>query len=108
MDDAHFRDIRTRFDLGLRERAPPARRRSDELRNALRCGELELVYQPIVEAASLHIASFEALLRWNHPVPASFIPTISSLWPSERGSSMQSARGYCSRRARNVRLGHPA
>jgi len=39
----------------------------DDLRQALERGQLELYYQPIVDARSGRIASAEALLRWNHP-----------------------------------------
>jgi EAL domain-containing protein (putative c-di-GMP-specific phosphodiesterase class I) len=46
---------------------------------ARRNGELELYYQPIINAVSREIAGFEALMRWNHPTlgqiaPADFIP----------------------------------
>jgi len=39
----------------------------NELRLALERGQLELYYQPIVDARSGKITSAEALLRWNHP-----------------------------------------
>lgn len=39
----------------------------DELRLAQERGQLEVYYQPIVDASSGQIASAEALLRWNHP-----------------------------------------
>jgi len=50
-----------------------------DLRRALPCGELSLVYQPQVLCGTGRVAGFEALLRWNHPVrgqvsPADFIP----------------------------------
>lgn len=50
-----------------------------DLREALNRREFELVYQPVVEANSQRIISFEALIRWNHPTrgqisPADFIP----------------------------------
>ncbi|HTH27159.1 MAG TPA: EAL domain-containing protein [Sphingobium sp.] len=49
------------------------------LRSAIENGELHLEYQPVVDVATGNLASFEALLRWNHPVfgnvsPAKFIP----------------------------------
>lgn len=51
-----------------------------ELSTALKQGQFELFYQPIVDAATREVAAFEALVRWNHPsrgivVPAAFIPT---------------------------------
>lgn len=46
---------------------------------ALRRGELYLAYQPIVSTFNYSVASFEALLRWDHPQfgnipPGEFIP----------------------------------
>jgi diguanylate cyclase (GGDEF)-like protein len=50
----------------------------DDLRLALERNQLEVYYQPIIDASSGLIASAEALLRWNHPQhgllsPARFI-----------------------------------
>jgi diguanylate cyclase (GGDEF)-like protein/PAS domain S-box-containing protein len=49
------------------------------LRNAVENGELHLLYQPVVKAASGALTGFEALLRWTHPEfgnvsPAKFVP----------------------------------
>ncbi|MDQ3775175.1 MAG: diguanylate cyclase [Pseudomonadota bacterium] len=51
----------------------------NELRRALRKGELTLHYQPQVQTRDTRIVGAEALLRWKHPErgwisPASFIP----------------------------------
>ncbi len=53
---------------------------SMELGTALKQGQFELHYQPIVDAATREVVAFEALVRWNHPtrgvvIPAAFIPT---------------------------------
>jgi EAL domain-containing protein (putative c-di-GMP-specific phosphodiesterase class I) len=50
-----------------------------DLRHALQDGQLVLYYQPLVNLETHTIESFEALLRWNHPVrglvgPDQFIP----------------------------------
>jgi diguanylate cyclase (GGDEF)-like protein len=50
-----------------------------ELRKAVRVGEFEVFYQPIVNLGENRISGFEALLRWNHPTrgivsPDAFIP----------------------------------
>ena len=49
------------------------------LRRAVEHGQLQLVYQPKVDAQSLQITAAEALLRWEHPqrgtiTPAVFVP----------------------------------
>ena len=68
-----------RFDRALEAE----QRRRDELelglRDALRRGELGIVYQPQVSCATGRVAGVEALLRWAHPVhgavpPAEFVP----------------------------------
>jgi diguanylate cyclase (GGDEF)-like protein/PAS domain S-box-containing protein len=59
-----------------------ARRRhllENELRGALIRGEMELYFQPVVDADTLSVRSFEALMRWQHPTlgllsPLEFIP----------------------------------
>jgi diguanylate cyclase (GGDEF)-like protein len=50
-----------------------------ELRHAISAHELELHYQPIVDAASMKVTAAEALLRWRHPhrgllSPDKFLP----------------------------------
>lgn len=52
-----------------------------DLAIALEKNQFELHYQPLVNMATGRISSFEALLRWNHPVkglqpPDAFIPLI--------------------------------
>ncbi|HIK18690.1 MAG TPA: EAL domain-containing protein [Leptolyngbyaceae cyanobacterium M33_DOE_097] len=51
----------------------------NELHQALDLKQFQLVYQPIMEVSSEQIASFEALIRWQHPTrgvisPVVFIP----------------------------------
>jgi EAL domain-containing protein (putative c-di-GMP-specific phosphodiesterase class I) len=55
-----------------------------DLRQAIQRGEFHLEFQPIVDPATGAILSFEALLRWNHPVqgaisPADFIPVAEEI-----------------------------
>jgi diguanylate cyclase (GGDEF)-like protein len=71
-----------RFRLFDPELAEASRRRSElerDLRVALKSGQFNIVYQPVVELSDHTISGFEALLRWNHPKrgaisPAEFIP----------------------------------
>ncbi len=63
------------MDSGARDRLAL----TSELRTAIERGQLELYYQPKVDAASLQISGVEALIRWNHPQrglvsPGVFIP----------------------------------
>ena len=51
----------------------------NDLRQAIDRGELEVMYQPIVRAATEEISGFESLVRWTHPSrgaisPDKFIP----------------------------------
>lgn len=76
------RDGGNRFRLFDPELADAVRRRSElerDLRIALKSGQFNLVYQPVVDLSDHTISGFEALLRWNHPKrgaisPAEFIP----------------------------------
>ncbi len=50
-----------------------------DLRRAIKTEELYMVFQPIIEAKSMRVVSFEALVRWNHPTrgivsPGQFLP----------------------------------
>jgi diguanylate cyclase (GGDEF)-like protein/PAS domain S-box-containing protein len=45
-----------------------------DLRRALTSGEFHLVYQPQLNLATNALTGMEALLRWNHSLPAEFIP----------------------------------
>ena len=52
-----------------------------DLRQAVRAGAFELVYQPLLNLAANTVSGFEALLRWRHPSrgmvsPAEFIPLM--------------------------------
>lgn len=52
-----------------------------DIRQAIDNGELRLHFQPIVDLQSQAVASFEALIRWEHPqhgllAPGEFIPLI--------------------------------
>jgi diguanylate cyclase len=58
-------------------------RLADDLRVAVRRGEMRLVYQPVFRTAELTPIGFEALARWNHPVegligPERFIPVADA------------------------------
>jgi diguanylate cyclase (GGDEF)-like protein/PAS domain S-box-containing protein len=55
-----------------------------DLRRALSQQEFEVFYQPLIDVRTRQVCSFEALLRWRHPVrglvaPDSFIPAAEEL-----------------------------
>ncbi len=56
-----------------------------DLKTALQRGELEVHYQPIVDAVSLEICEMEALVRWNHPKLGCLLPTAFVAAAEESG-----------------------
>jgi diguanylate cyclase (GGDEF)-like protein/PAS domain S-box-containing protein len=67
------------FEHGLHAAAEERAELEQDLRDAIKRGEFQLNYQPIVYAASETIVGFEALMRWSHPLhgpisPARFVP----------------------------------
>ena len=71
------------FETGMDARAQARRIIELDLRAAVRNGEFELNYQPIIQVESGEVTSFEALVRWRHPhrgviSPGDFIPLAES------------------------------
>jgi predicted signal transduction protein with EAL and GGDEF domain len=70
------------FDESLRARATSAIETATALRGAIRRGELEVYYQPIVATKSRKTVVYEALVRWNWQgrvrTPNEFIPIAES------------------------------
>lgn len=67
------------FDSHLRMRRTEHQEIEAELKRAILADELELYYQPIVNAGTGAVEAYEALMRWNHPArgflqPGQFIP----------------------------------
>ena len=76
--DGSGNDIRF-FESGFHARAEERRRIELALHGAVDAGEFSLNYQPVVDAGTLEIRSFEALLRWHNAElgqvpPTKFIP----------------------------------
>ncbi len=49
---------------------------ANDLRHAVRAGELQLLYQPIISSSSGGVEKAEALLRWHHPERGTISPTV--------------------------------
>ena len=67
------------FDPEMQSQATDRQILQKDLEGAVARGELRLLFQPVVEAASEDLAGFEALVRWAHPLrgqlaPADFLP----------------------------------
>ena len=56
-----------------------------DLKAALQRGELEVHYQPIVDAVTLEICEMEALVRWHHPKLGCLLPTAFVAVAEESG-----------------------
>ncbi|MBE2315537.1 EAL domain-containing protein [Solirubrobacter sp. CPCC 204708] len=71
------------FATGLRASLAAARDRElvEDVREAMRNGELDLYFQPLVDVADGHVHGAEALLRWRRPdgvfvPPDAFLPAV--------------------------------
>lgn len=67
------------YETQLHVAAEERHRLEQALREALDNSELHLSYQPLVDAETIELTGFEALVRWTHPElgpvsPAKFIP----------------------------------
>jgi len=73
-----------RFEAEMDKAAQEKARLENDLRRAVRLGELIVHYQPLISLSSGEITGYEALLRWNHPergllYPDSFIPLAEEI-----------------------------
>lgn len=73
------RNTHREFEPGVGARIATQGQLALDLKEAIRAQEFHLVYQPVVDAESGAVVSFEALMRWRHPVrgeiaPGDFIP----------------------------------
>jgi diguanylate cyclase (GGDEF)-like protein/PAS domain S-box-containing protein len=78
------RDRVSEFSVGQRRALEDRLVLGGHLRDAIRCGELELYYQPQHRASGHTLTGFEALLRWNshklgQVTPGQFLPVAEAL-----------------------------
>ena len=76
---ADGRGVHRFFEPEMSLKAESRRQLEMDLREAIRRGEFQLYYQPIIDLKQRRVVGFEGLLRWNHPhrgfvCPADFIP----------------------------------
>jgi len=81
---AKGRNCVTLFDPDMEREMLDRKTIEHDLRRAIAMRQFELHFQPIVQTNSRRVESFEALLRWNHPVrgeipPDSFIPIAENI-----------------------------
>jgi diguanylate cyclase (GGDEF)-like protein/PAS domain S-box-containing protein len=62
------------YDSKLREAAITKLEIEEDLRKALREGQLGVVYQPVVDLATRMPIGYEALVRWSHPLRGELLP----------------------------------
>lgn len=72
------------FEAGMDAAAQEKTRLEIDFREALRIGQLDVHYQPLINLATGAIECYEALLRWHHPVrgpvgPDVFVPLAEEL-----------------------------
>ncbi len=71
------------FEQSMTDQLQALRSMESDLRSAVANDELELFYQPLVNARSGKTVGIEALMRWHHPVrglvlPSEFIPVAEA------------------------------
>jgi len=62
------------FDEVMHMRAEGRLRLEADLRNAIAARQFRIYYQPVVQLDTRRVASFEALLRWDHPTQGLISP----------------------------------
>jgi diguanylate cyclase (GGDEF)-like protein/PAS domain S-box-containing protein len=72
------------FEAGMDAAAQEKTRLEIDFREALRSGQLNVHYQPLIDLATGAIECYEALLRWDHPVrgpvgPDVFVPVAEEM-----------------------------
>lgn len=64
------------FTASMQQRTLERQQLELDLRLAIKRGELEIYYQPVMDAYLDRVISVEALLRWNHPHRGIVSPTV--------------------------------
>lgn len=99
--------ITTLVLLLLRRWLPAGNDIADELRRAIRHGELELHFQPVIDGYTQRVLSAESLLRWRHPARGLLLPDYF-LPAAERAQLMGELTSYVLRMVRDAITTLPA
>ena len=72
------------FSSELQDGAKVRRQTEEDLRDAIAQGQLQMHYQPVIDAQTSKIVCVEALLRWDHPdrgwiAPSQFVPVAEEV-----------------------------
>lgn len=86
------------FEVEMERSAMNRRLLEDDLRLAIDRNQLQLFYQPIVNARTRKVAGYEALMRWNHPT-MSFVSPVDFIPIAELSGLINSIGSWALRRA---------
>jgi diguanylate cyclase (GGDEF)-like protein len=70
------RDCVRLFDPEMERRLLNSKQIERDLKRAIANDELDVYFQPVIDLKSMQVRSFEALVRWHHPVNGDVPPSI--------------------------------
>ena len=85
------RGVFTEFESGMDRKLHARKTTVAEIERAIQRREFQLQYQPMFSLADARVTSYEALVRWNHPVKGVVLP--SAFVPEAGESGMLAAIG---------------
>ncbi|MGL4489284.1 MAG: putative bifunctional diguanylate cyclase/phosphodiesterase [Rhizobiaceae bacterium] len=84
--------ISTLFASAMDESYQRRQRLKNDLKAAIRGQKLDVLYQPIIDAKTMRIATCEALCRWDHPELGPISPTVFIPLAEETGAISELTR----------------
>ncbi|MET0447389.1 MAG: bifunctional diguanylate cyclase/phosphodiesterase [Aeromicrobium sp.] len=86
------------YDAALDEFSRSRLQLAEELRRGIAEGQIEVWYQPQLDAATMHVSGLEALVRWRHPTQGVISP-VSFLHAARRAGLMAQLSELVARQA---------